>query len=236
VESDSALRRAEAWLEAHPPDSLLSFSDRLLLRVLVPRSAPADRARLRRQSGVMVRACLTLARRGDLIHDATAALIILWALRRLRVPTVRLAAAIRASDLSPMLSAPEPYRSTFGYWARRAGLALDGEAGPPPRDPRLRAYHALHAIFFASDYGERRVSLPRVRLAVAGDADLLAETALAALALGRDPSALVRRLVAAQSRDGSFSPAPRASFDRRHHATCAAALILHRVTAGRVRP
>lgn len=249
-----ALARAEAWLARTELTSILMFADRVFMRAEVEGGAPAmaDRARVLARVDEALDAIDQDLK--DDVDDTTSVLVIRSSLDRLgRVDDVaRLDAMLsRYMHQLPDLAEtwPEFERSTYFYWAARAGLARPRRPGTPPSELNRRLYFDLHMLMIATDYGARSLDVSALddpilvealgypeRLANARlrgeNADLVAEALLVELALTPLRSMRVGTLLAtlldAQDADGSFAPRPTAPLDARHHATCVACGVLHR--------
>jgi len=253
----AALARAEAWLAKTELTSILMFADRLFMRAEVSggEEAAADRARVlaRVDEGL---AAIDQDLRDD-VDDTTSVLVVRSSLEKLgRTDDVARLDAMLARYMHqlPDLAEtwPEFERSTYFYWAARAGVARPRRPGTPPSELHRRLYFDLHMLMIATDYGARALDVAAVddpilvealgypeRLANARlrgeNADLVAEALLVELAL--EPARLMRigtllaTLVDAQEHDGSFAPRQTAPKDARHHATCVACGVLHRALA-----
>jgi hypothetical protein len=205
----------EAWLAAHPPQTLLTFADRLIAH---PSPARSDE--------VLAHLDVIIAS-GAIFHQLTNAMVILAIFKEEGVDVER-----TTSNLIPhMLLARklasawrEPERSVYFYWQERAGLGPHVDVGPDPDDPYLRFYHQVHRVFFAGDYGKRITARVEIT-SCPDDADAYAELLFAeAMFTPRaDTSALIEKLSALQLDDGSF---PLPTFEAKHHAACVASLAM----------
>jgi hypothetical protein len=242
----AALDSAEDWLSRTEIASILMYADRLFLRAAVDGGARGqkDAARWIARADELLDAV-----DGDLrddVDDTTSVLVIRWAFETLgeRELVTRLDAMLaRYMHQLPDLAEnwAEFERSTYFYWATRAGVSTMRAPGPPPNELKRRIYHDLHQLMIATDYGARPLDIDALddgvlvdalaypeRLANARirgeNADLVAEALLVELALtprrGLRVGTLLATLLDAQEPDGSFAPSVTAPLDARHHTTC----------------
>jgi len=254
---ESALERAERWLARTEIVSILMFADRMFLRAAVEGGARAraDAAQWMARADELLEAI-----DGDLrddVDDTTSVLVIRWAFETLGETglVARLDAMLaRYMHQLPDLAEhwPEFERSTYFYWAERAGVSTRRVPGAPPNEPVRRIYHDLHMLMIATDYGARPLVIDTIdddvlvealgypeRLANVRirheNADLVAEALLIELALvprrGLRVGTLLATLLDAQEADGSFAPTVTAPLDARHHTTCVSVGVFLRALA-----
>jgi hypothetical protein len=252
-----ALDRAERWLARTEIVSILMYADRMFLRAAVDGGvrARADAAQWIARADELLTAVDDDLR--DDVDDTTSVLVIRWAFDTLgETALVARLDAMLARYMHQLPDLAEHWqefeRSTYFYWAERAGLSTRRTPGPPPNELKRRIYHDLHMLMIATDYGARPLAVDDVtddvlvealaypeRLAnvrIRGEnADLVAEALLVELALvprrGIRVGTLLATLLEAQEADGSFAPTLTAPLDARHHTTCVSVGVFIRALA-----
>lgn len=240
------LVKLEAWLEKHPPKTLLAFCDRLLLATV---GRTRELETLIKRAPEVLAELDTMASDGSVLHQITNALLLLAvfedegvdveATKSKVAPTLFLARQLAEKWV-------EPWSSVFFYWQTRARLGSPRAVGGEPPHPYLRAYYYLHRILYACDYGKRATlrtpydAMLRDAAAFAesrpNDSDVLAEVLLAETMLTpADPALrqeLANRLGTLQNDDGSMRvPPEHKNFAAIHHAACVSLLAMRLLDA-----
>jgi hypothetical protein len=228
----------KGWLAGRPPQTLLSYLDRLLTAMV---GDLEERRALVARGMEMLTRVNRLISNGTILSEITNALIAVALLHEERIETEKTRVGLLAALPEARLLArswSEPYRSTFFYWQARAGLGPQMEPGPDPDDELLRLYYTTHRVLFESDYGywavpsaryteELRSCLP-VLDQRPDNGDALGEVLLCETILfPRDLSQcemLGSRLAALQRKDGSITMPSHASPEALHHVACVAVL------------
>ena len=141
----------EAWLQRHPPQTLLALADRLLI-------ASVDRSR--REGPLLaqrfVADVVVAAGSEQAVPAFTTLCVCTSALEELGVDVAELRYALaQVARVVVVDGWQEPFRSTARYWLWRAGLARSFvDDGAAPADARLAfAFHS-HRVLFATRYGQ----------------------------------------------------------------------------------
>jgi hypothetical protein len=227
-----------AWLEAHPPQNLLTYVDRLLIATV---GNFRERSSLLAKGEEELAYVIELEKNGTILKQITNVLVLLTLLREEGIETEEYRHAIQSSLVTAReyaFSWWEPFRSTFFSWLYRSGLGQSLPVGPDPWIEILRLYHTTHRILFAGDYGRKAV--PRAPFDEAlracdsifdrnpRNGDALGEMLLVeAMLIPRNEQRcemLRSRLEGLQSPDGSIAMPSSATAEGIHHAACVALL------------
>jgi hypothetical protein len=228
----------EKWLESHPPQSFLSYVDRLLIATVG--NLPERKSLISKSQEAQLHV-VELAKNDLLLQQITNVLILLTLFQEEGIASDECKEVVK--QILPVASQTacawfEPFKSTYFYWLGRSGMGQSFPVGPDPGHHLLRLYHATHRVLFAGDYGLKAVpresygnSLRECESVLSqhsSNADAVAEVLLAeAMLIPRDEercNSLRFRLAALQLEDGSFSMPGGASPDAIHHACCVALL------------
>lgn len=161
VVDDVDVAGLEAWLAAHPPQSLVPLADRLLV-------ASVDRTRAEGPAlaQTVMPHLVAAASQPEAVHHLTTLAVCLACADDLGVdsPDLRMALAIvsRALGDNGVDGMKEPFRSTARHWLWRAALRkepaplVDDDA---PSERVLAFMFHSHRVLFAAGYGRTRLPI-----------------------------------------------------------------------------
>ena len=241
---NNSIEQCDQWLLRHPTETMLGYTDRLLVRLLYPiEGGHSDVQEIIDKKEEIFGGLNTLASIDRLpLPDM---IILLWAFEKIEekeLPEWRHVLEPIVRSWAGSLELPEPHYSAAMHWANLIGWCDDWESGETPPYALFRMYHYTHLVYYATDYGSRTIAsadMPEIDKELrekwqkyATNSDLIAEILLVYLAFEPlDKSICIdvaNALLPLQQENGSFIVTG-GDHKHHHHSSCVAWLALSRL-------